>query len=318
MNRIRTFYKEKKRCKPPFDHLEENITDPALKKIDELYGVANALSIEYSMKYKDNLEAIAILIPLIAFFFLLYDEAELHWLIIVCFMLIVMMLSIYFPSKEKKYHEKYLEYRVIAEALRVQYYLSISNVKTHVSEILPWFIKMGIPGIEDFLKKLPKIKTDEKRFIIDCWIRDQMTYHDNAFKTSSKQKKRNDLIEKISLIMTIVFFAVTLGIEFYMLFYSPWDEVFSNQVRAALKILIGSMSVLTIFLGNYYGKMSLPSKIDEHRRMYALYEKAEREIMDTREESEELIVNLAREFLIENATWYAHQKKNHVDFSVEA
>jgi len=39
--------------------------------------------------------------------------------------------------------------------------------------------------------------------------------------------------------------------------------------------------------------------------------------MERKEESEELIIHLAREFLIENAIWYSHQKKNKPDFAVE-
>ena len=42
-----------------------------------------------------------------------------------------------------------------------------------------------------------------------------------------------------------------------------------------------------------------------------LYEKAERDIVQNEGvEDDELILRLAREFLIENSTWYAYQSKN--------
>ena len=47
--------------------------------------------------------------------------------------------------------------------------------------------------------------------------------------------------------------------------------------------------------------MSLSNTIEDHKRMIALYTKAEENILENGE-SEELIPTLAREFLIENST----------------
>ena len=119
------------------------------------------------------------------------------------------------------------------------------------------------------------------------------------------------LVDYISSDFTI------LGFEVWMMHSSPFDPVTANWIRAALKIGVGTSSAITIFLANYYGKMSLSSKIDEHLRMHWLYNTVEYEIMERKEEDEELIMHLAREFLIENAIWYSHQKKNKPDFAVE-
>lgn len=311
-----TFYKEKESCEIPFTHIEDGITDSSLKEIDDLFGAADILSIKHGQNHYKNIRWVSYIAPAIAFLFLLYDEAELHWLILTCLILIMALFYIYNNAKKAKTHDKYLEYRVLAESLRAQYFLSISGVKTRVTDILPWFIKIGIPWIYEVLSDL-SIQTHEKKPIINCWIKNQGEYHYKAYLDSMRRKKRNDDIEKIVLIITIIFYFATFAFECYMLFFSPFDVVVANWNRAALKIGIGTMSAITIFLGNYYGKMSLSSKIEEHRRMAMLYEKAEEEIVQKGEETEELIISLAREFLIENTTWYAHQKKNKPDFDVE-
>ena len=46
MNEKKIFFEEKENCKIPFTHIEEGITNPTLKEIDELYGAADVLSIE--------------------------------------------------------------------------------------------------------------------------------------------------------------------------------------------------------------------------------------------------------------------------------
>ena len=68
-----------------------------------------------------------------------------------------------------------------------------------------------------------------------------------------------------------------------------------DMIRAVFKIIIGSMTVFTLFLGSYYGKMSLSNEIEDHRRMVMLYEKAENEVLQNGE-TENLILSIAQEF----------------------
>ena len=311
------FIKDKEKCEIPLTHIEEGITDSSLQKIDELFGAADVLSIEYGKKHERNLKIISIFAATLAFFFLLYEAAELHLIIVACVIMIILLYYCYTSANNQKSHEKYLEYRLLAESLRIQYYLAKSGVKKHVSELMPWFIKIGNPWIIEILSELPKTKTSEKKPILNCWIRDQEDYHNKAHISSREKKEKEARIEKIALIITVLGYIGTLIFEFYMLLYSPFPEPIEHLNRAILKIIIGIMSVITIFISNYYGKMSLSRKIEEHRRMALLYDKAKKEILQKGEESEELLVFLAREFLIENATWYAHQKGNKIDLNIE-
>ena len=86
----------------------------------------------------------------------------------------------------------------------------------------------------------------------------------------------------------------------------------ADLLRAILKIVLGTMSAITLFTGNYYGKMSLSNVIDDHKRMISLYKTAEERILQEGED-EDLILFLAREYLNENSTWYAYQSKNKPD-----
>ena len=212
--------------------------------------------------------------------------------------LVLLLYYVYSHPDDEKTHEKYLEYRMLAESLRVQYFISKAGIKKRVVDILPWFTEIRIPLIKDVLSDLSTIETGKKEHILDSWIRNQMNYHAGAHKKALKQEEKNELYEKISLILTIAFYV-------------------THWVRAGLKIGVGTATAITIFLSNYYGKMSLSSKVEEHMRMYLLYQKIEFEIKKTREEREEQIIYLAKQCLIENTVWYSHQKKNEPDFAVE-
>ncbi|WP_407374861.1 hypothetical protein [Methanobrevibacter sp.] len=318
MNLKETFLKEKQTIKSSeLTHIEDNIPSP-LKEIDDLYGAADALSIKNSQKHEQNLKNVAYLAPAIAFLFLIYDEVEQHWLIVICIILIFILIYAFRSSRSERNHEKYLEYRVLAESLRTQYFLSIAGAKTKVTDIMPWFIKNDVKWVYQILSGLDLSKPVEKRPVVNLWINDQRDYHFSAFQRAVKHKETNDLIERIVLGVTVLTYFITLAFEAYMYLYPVLDAVTAGKIRAGLKISIGTMSAITIFLSNYYGKMSLSSKVEEHRRMGMLFEKTSIQIRNNKYvEREEDIVDLARECLIENTTWYAHQKKNKPDLDVE-
>lgn len=309
------FDKERKECEE-LTHIEEDITDSTLIEIDRLYGAADVLSMKYYEKHRERIRNISIIAPLIVFFFLLYEAAEQHWLIFVVTALVILLYLVYRQPEDEKAHDKYLEYRVLAESLRVQYFLSKANVAEKVIDILPWFTEIRIPLVKNVLSELPT-QTNKKECILDCWIRDQMNYHDIAHKKALEQQQKNKRYERISLIVTIIFYVAALVFEIIMILYAPFDLETPHWVRAGFKIGVGTATAITIFLSNYYGKMSLSSKVEEHLRMYWLYQKVEHKIRLTKKENEEDITYLAKQCLIENTTWYSHQKNNTPDFAVE-
>lgn len=308
MNRKEIFYQDKKNCKIPFSHIENDITDSSLSLIDELYGVADVLSIQNAQKHHRILLILAITGTLITVSFLLYDEAELYGLIFACLIMIFFLFFIYRWANRLDCHRKYLEYRVLAETLRLQYFISKAGIKVNVASILPWFIKKAIPWIDDVLLSLPLDKVNEKKLVLDCWIRDQKAYHEGALIKAENKKYRDDRITKIVIVITIFAYIVAVLFEIFMLNYSS-GEIQANVIRAILKIVLGTMSASALFTNSYYGKMSLNTEIDDHKRMIELYEIAENDILQNGENEEELM-NLAREFLIENSTWYAYQSMN--------
>ena len=293
-----------------FTNITGNITYPTLKVIDELYGAADVLSIKNAQKHQRILLALSIIGTLITMAFLLYDEAELHGPILACTVMIVFLFYIRKKADNLDYHRKNIEYRVLAETLHVQFFLSVAGVQKQVKDILPWFIRQGLPWIEDILKTLPEMKNHERNPIINFWILDQRTYHNGALEKAQNKKNRDNRTTRIVIAITIIAYIVTLLFELFIYAQNPGVDV--NAVRAILKIVVGTMSAVTLFTSSYYGKLSLTYTIKDHKRMIALYDNAEREI-SKKGETEEILIELAREFLIENSTWYSYQTKNKPD-----
>jgi hypothetical protein len=220
----------------------------------------------------------------------------------------------------------------------VQYYIYHAGINRNVSELLPWFTKKGIPWIDELVSKIGPFEITEKNLIINCWIRDQRDYHQRKYNELKVAEERNNRIESRVTWITAFTYILAVGFEIWMLsipsgeihfdflnmtlnFFQSFGAMIgytqTDMIRSILKIVLGSLSAITLLTGNYYGKMSLTNIIEDHRRMEMLYETAKNKIMQNGFESEELIIDLAREFLIENSTWYAYQKTNTTDLTFE-
>ena len=169
-------------------------------------------------------------------------------------------------------------------------------------------MQSAIPWVAQLLSGLPKQQGAEKQPVLDCWIRDQKAYHERALAKAEARNMKNERIARVVVWFTILIYAAALVFELAM-YSRPAEPANAEWARVILKILMGTMSATTLLTNSYYGKMSLPQAIEDHKRMISLYGASEQEILKNGE-TEELLLSLAREFLNENSTWYAYQTKN--------
>jgi len=326
------FFREKEECTAALTHIEKDIEDPVLKSIDEIYGAADSLSLQHAEEYRRIIFALSAAGTLLAIAFLLYDEVYWYGMILACGVLILALFGINRMAKRLHCHRKYLEYRLLAEGARVQYYLRRAGLRRNVADLLPWSWQFNVPWTKQVLERLPDESgkkheenaaetenSSQPRSILDIWIRDQASYHRNALGRTEARIRHNDRITRMALILALITYAAAL------IFEITAGGLFSGKVllpagqmetaRVVLKVAMGSFSAMTLFAGNYYGKLSLEDTAQGHRRMAALYEKAEQEILKNGE-TEELLIHMAREELAENSSWYAYQSKNAPDVTI--
>lgn len=295
-------------------HIDENISDPVLKKIDDIYVKADSLSVKYAKKHQKILMSISFTGTLLTMFFLIYDEAYVYSMIYACAVMTVFLFLIKYLSDRTQWHKKYIEYRVLAESLRIQYYLFYSGIREKASMLMPWLIKQDLPWVEEMIEDLQYPKKQTKKSIRNCWIEDQLKYHKKALNRTELKNRRDRRVRKISVIITISIYLVTLVFEL-LVYKGMMSGINIDVVRAALKIIVGTMAALALFTGGYYGKMSLENVADDHRRMINLYDTCLKRI-EKEGESKELLLFLAKECMNENSTWYAYQRKNKPDLVI--
>ena len=314
MTRKDTFEQDKRSYSGKIPGFSELTGDPELGETDTLYCAADALSMINAEKHRRVLLALSVAGSLLTLLFLLYDEAELYGLIFACGVMVLSLYLIRYIAERSEYHRKYLEYRVLAESLRIQYYVFFSGICERVSGLMPWSIRQDLPWVVEILDSLPVPQSNISRPIADFWIKDQKEYHKSKLAASVKKNLLDNRIAAATVIVTVVAYVAAMVFEIFVR-GKLIGKIDVDLIRTVLKIFVGTMSAITLFTGNYFGKMSLPNIIDDHKRMIALYETVEEQIR-TQGENKELVLFLARECLNENSTWYAYQNKNKPDLVI--
>ncbi|MBQ6583422.1 MAG: hypothetical protein IJH77_06330, partial [Mogibacterium sp.] len=224
-------------------------------------------------------------------------------------------------------HDRYLQYRILAECARVQTYLETACVPCDVSEILPWSLQVQIPWVR-YAMGTAVISGEEARYartkntprtVLEPWVLNQKSYHERALRRTKAQLRANDRIVRIALILTILVYVSALVFELRFGGLAAGGPAFSeaanNTIRMWFKIAMGTLSAGTLFTSNYYGKLALPNVIDDHRKMVLLYHEAEK-VIERDGETPEILIRLAEDELQENSNWYAYQSMNDADINI--
>jgi len=283
-------------------------------KVTAVYNAADRLSIINDIKDRKVLIGLSVCATALTIAFLLYDEAEWHWMIIMCGIMIVLLFAINALTRLTRFNARNVEYRILAEACRVQTYLRSAGINREVTDILPWNLQVNVPWVSRAVSAIMTgERAGEKKSIMDTWITGQKEYHNRALKKTELQLRRNDRMVTTALVITIGTYMAALLFELICCGMISGKVMFAPEtndaVRTAFKLLMGAFSALTLFANNYYGRLALSNVIDDHRKMVLLYEEAEREIAD-KGEAEPLLMRIAEDELCENANWYAYQRKH--------
>ncbi|MBQ1631419.1 MAG: hypothetical protein II049_01195 [Clostridia bacterium] len=292
--------------------------DAKLDRMEALYAEADALSIRFATQYRRILAALAVISTVITVAFLLYDEADLHWMILLCGLMLLAAWLVQRRGSRIACHRRYLEYRTLAESLRVQAFLRYAGSRIRVADILPWSELEDAAWIAAALRIIPICgKPYGAHSVRKPWVEDQIAYHLRAGRKSERARAGSERIVGIALFVSIALYLLVL------LFELVWGDLLPASLRIAnadlyrmlSKLLLGGISAATLFISNYYGRLSLSRAASDHRKMAQFYTAILSRI-DRSGETEDLLLLLAREELIENGNWCSYRRDNAADFNL--
>ena len=321
MIEFETFKEDVKNCSLERVPLIDNITDSGLEEIHRLFMDADAVSRESQDKTKRYRISIVLVGVFITILFIYYGEGRINNFFVSggCLILIALSIGLENFVRNKRRHTKHLQYRVLAELLRAQFYISYCGINEKVVEMLPKAIaEESIPWVANILNDLPETDSTNPNAV---WLfcRNQIDYHNKNYHEDISYYQSYEKWTKVTAILTIVFYFAAFVFDFYLLAFTP-NGLNLNDIYFKIQLALGLISMIMVLTSNYYGKMSLETRIKEHRRGLYLYQSTEIEILKNglidEEFAQNLLLELVRQFLIEVSIWYVYESQNKIETNI--
>lgn len=230
---------------------------------------------------------------------------------------LVAMLGLYKSLKRRNYEERFLDYRALAESLRVLLFWQLNGVQNRVSikylrkhrGILSW-MRYSLMNIEKiaFLHPQSVTKPDQEavKLTRKLWIDDQKIYFENKLKDLQPRIKWLESSAKCFFYLMLIT-AIVYGI----LLIPSWEEYVFKYLR--LKKINDTDNIFQAFIG-FFGALSLIAEtyktretLEEIQKQYALlaplYQRASEQILEGSRPASEILVDLGCEALQENGEW---------------
>ena len=176
---------------------EEINQNPQLKALDCLYQAADKLSYEAQEKRKSRFKVIIFFGALAILMQQLYSSAFPYpAMMFIAIASGLLSYGFYWDSQSSKLEERYIHYRGLAEACRVQFFWILIGRKEDVTDhflfaqrnALEW-IRQAISTIAFYEKPTTVITLEDINLVKEAWIKDQFNYF---IGTTNKAKKHAD------------------------------------------------------------------------------------------------------------------------------
>ncbi|QSX08562.1 hypothetical protein J0B03_00255 [Alkalibacter rhizosphaerae] len=282
---------------------------PICKEMHENFQISDGLSVAFRDKYLRSMLQISIFAVMMVLAFLLYNQLDQGSLLIGYGLFLLSMFVVLRRTNNRKYQQKYLEYRVLSESIRVQFYLLLIGIHHNICENLTWPNRPNNIWIRDGVTSLlagsPENAILSSKELKELWIEDQLSYHIKKRKEDIKKEALQSLTKKIMMgasIVSFLFICVLRLID--PLVYAGTVDL--DLVRKAFDLFMGVISSAAVFTSNYYGKLSLNRKIADHDKMIQLYRLASTLYEHPGFQKELVFKELAKESMIENGDWLTY------------
>jgi hypothetical protein len=283
-----------------------------IDNINHLFSIADWLAIYYQKLTVMTARITHVLSFFMGVLFILFADFRTWPLLMVAFLLffaIAYLVQIY--AKRQGWHRKYLDYRALAEGLRVQFYWAAAGVAREIESKfahdhflqtqdpeLGWIRNvMRVAGMH--CDAAPKETEKGLHYALDEWIGSdaggQLGYFRKKVAEKTRQRRSTELLAKFSLASTvIVVFTIVAG-----------GADLSEDLRNLLWAVMG-ISLLAYGVRQSYGyTMAENELIKQYEFMLRIFENARRRLDRAEDDRErrQILTALGGSALDEHAQW---------------
>ena len=293
-----------------------------LGNIDNLYGIADWLAVHYQRRTVLILRLAHLLAFLMGFMFILYSDLDTRQGFLYAFLVSFLAAAgLQYLAKRRGWHRKYLDYRTLAEGLRVQFYWAAAGVSNeNLSKFshdnflqtqdpeLGWIRNvMRVAGIR--CDAAPEPSPEGLAFALREWIGTATTGQLGYFRNKAELRVRQHrLTERLGHFSLLTSAAVVTA---FLVMGASMSERFSDP----LVILMGTTLLLFAVRHGYAYSTAEKELIRQYEFMLRIFANARRRLNNAGDENEQrqVLLALGGSALDEHAQWILMHRERSVD-----
>lgn len=299
------------------------------RRIAALFRSADYLARHFQVRVNWMLRITYTLAALMGLAFIFYaDVTGFDFMIYAFLALFLVGLSLYLVARRRDWQRKYLDYRALAEGLRVQFYWSVAGVAPRTAtefahdnflqkqEVELGWIRNAMRAVT--IGPLRERDSADKRhldYTIHQWIGDPEAPGDRGqisyYRHHNDQKLRLHLVTtRLAIICLWAGIAVTLSLVVF-------DAWLTDMSRTVMMVLMGVLPMAAAVREAYSHKKADKELIKQYRFMYRLFSnaRAQLEAAESDQEKREVLRALGEAALDEHAEWILMHRERPLEHS---
>ncbi|GJA10453.1 MULTISPECIES: hypothetical protein [Aeromonas] len=285
----------------------------------DVYAAADALAIKRQKQRESSIRWITLVALISIFCQQVYSGPDMRWLWLAGHIALAMAawgaFRFFFKGKMPR-EEQFIEWRVLAEGLRVQFFWGAAGLK-HVASDYYRTNRLGdVDWISQSIRNLVMVTEPSPQsdvfWVKQAWVADQAKYFDKA--------KNRDLA-KINQWNNAVL--VTFGCAIVMTFVTLLADLLGlDGLSLNIMVLISGMSFVVSALAKaFMSQMGFEENVSRYERAAAIFKYAEQQISRAIAQgndsmAQELLKTLGWEALYENAAWLQMNRTNQFEVNI--
>jgi hypothetical protein len=296
------------------------VVDPALMSdIDVEYGKADQLAVHYQRRSDRLFKFFSIATFSMAFAYICYERIlESAVLLYAYLFILISSVALYFALHGKRWFARHLIYRVIAETMRVKFFLRLSGADDLVKEqeVLALsgidrfhgfeLVRCVVKSVEPLVVHPPEASELKTVAVEKIWIQSQERYFTSKVERLERNSARVARLKKLLFaVILAVIVALIVGGE------SLHHVEFGHGVhlKNLLAMLMGLVAVLFAVWELHHNKMATRELLWQYRNQLRHFSRARtllaHSISETRRR--EILAELGKDSLMESYLWTIHR-----------
>lgn len=212
---------------------------------------------------------------------------------------------IYLTVARRKYQTRYLDYRALAEALRVQIFWQLSGINKSVADFysrkhreeMEW-IRISIRSLCAYNWVADQVNLE---LVERYWVDKQRRYFQ---RRAERNRKQHQLAKRVANILFVL--GPIIGLFLLLFSHEPWLE----KILIILMVLFPAMGAAA---GGYSEKMGFDFHAKQFETMERIFTRAKKALKAEPERSKEILRELGKAALEENSDWVLLHRERPVE-----